>query len=465
MRLMKRLTLALALTSLLATGAAAPSQAKVSPETVFSYDDKNVRVKVYSRDVGEAKNHPVFKYGDLINRAIRYKNANPGEDVRIKFAMYKIGQKVYVGFNPDHSSYGFVKGNDHGGDHSEKLIYSLVKAAYNQVYVDFVYHKNDTSGDVLAYLNGFMENATHTDPSKKVKDYLRVRKVSWGNEAHQQMHAKFMTVSHYAGDHGQRIADTVFASTANVDDHTTGGIPANKDWVQSGILINEHPELMQSFNRYFDLIYDNAYDQSAFHAAVRQAHASGTLNYDDRHFSTYFTPIPLSPAGNYTYVPETGDGSPSNGNAWDTQFNPVAKYVSQMATVSGDRYFKANVYHMKTDNFGQALYNRLNDIYQSSSPGLKHFRWVVGTNSYDHIFPTNKFNDIGIIKYPKSTHTKDILFAFSGESEYYTITGSANLKLDEHASKANASIVVKEYTTDHPVYNAYKDIYNYQYQK
>ncbi len=153
-----------------------------------------------------------------------------------------------------------------------------------------------------------------------------------------------------------------------------------------------------------------------------------------------------------------------NGNAWDTEFNPIAKYVDKMAEVPGNRYFKANVYHMKTDNFGQKLYNEMYDIYHSSDPGLKHFRWVVRTNSYDHVFPTDTFNNIGIIRYPTATHAKDFLFAFSGIREYYTITGSTNLKLDEYASKANASVVIKEYTLDHPVYDVYKDIYNYEYQ-
>ncbi len=440
------------------------SQAAVSPTASFNYDGKQVRVKVYSRNVGDTKNHPIFKYGDLINRAINYKSANPATDVRIKFATYKIGFQSYIGFNPAHSSYGYVKGNDHGGDHSEKLIYSIVKAAYHQIYIDFVYHKNNNSSDdVLAYLNSFMENPTITDPTKKVKNYLRVKQVLWGDESHQQIHSKFMTVSHYAGDSGQLIANTVYTATGNVDDHNNNGIPISKDWVQSGLLVNGHPELMQSFNQYFDLIYNHASNQSNFHTAVRQAHANGTLNYDDQHFSSYFMPIPILPAGNYTYIPETGDGSPSNGNAWDTNFNPIAKYVNRMSTVSGDRYFKANVYHLKTDNFGKKLYTEMNNIYSSQTPGLKHFRWVVNTNSYDHVFSTNNFNNIGIIKYPKPTHAKDVLFAFSGVSEYYTVTGSTNLKLDEHVSKANASIVIKEFTTDHPVYNAYKDIYNYQY--
>lgn len=454
----------LAITStLLLMVRAEPVTADVSPGVEFDYDGREVRVKVYSRDVGDEKNHPIFKYGDLINRAIDYKNANPSTDVRIKFTIYKIGPEAYVGFDPAHSSYGYVKGNDHGGTHSEKLMYSIVKAAKNEVFIDFAYHK-DSSGDVYGYVTGFLNDPTFTDPNKTVADYLNIEKVSWGNEAFQQMHAKFMTVSHYAGDGGQLIEDTVFLSTGNVDDHDNNGIPIGKDWVQSGILINGHSDLKSSFDTYFDLIYSNSGDQEDFQDAVRQQHASGALNYDDEHFSSFFYPIPLAPEGNYVYVPETGDGDPSNGNAWDPDFNAVAKYVDQMDSTSGNRYFKANVYHLKTDNFGEKLYSELEDIYNAPGSDVRHFRWVVRTNSYDHVFATSNFNNIGIIKYPSDTHAKDYLFALSGISEYYTITGSTNLKLDEYVSKANASVVVKEYDTSHPVYNAYKDIYNYQYQ-
>lgn len=439
--------------------------ASVSSPVTFDYNGKSVRVKVYSRDVGEAKDHPVFKYGDLINRAIAYKTSHPATDVQIRFAMYKIGLDSYVGFDPNDPSYGYVKGYDHGAAHSEKLAYSIVKAAAHQVHVDFVYQKDaDPAQSVYDYIDGFMDDPTAGDPNEQVGDYLNIRKVVWGSAAFQQMHSKFMTVSHYADDSGQLVADTVYTTTGNVDDHDSSGIPTGKDWVQSGMLINGHPELMESFDHYFSLIFAHADDQSDFQSAVRAAHAAGTLNYDDAHFSSYFFPIPVVPEGNYTYVPETGDGDPSNGNAWDPSFNPVAKYVDKMASAPGDRYFKANVYHLKTDNFGHKLYDELAGIYSSPSPGLKHFRLVVKTNSYDDVFATSNFNNIGIVKFPRLTHAKDYLFALSGLSEYYTVTGSTNLKLDEFASKANASVVVKEFTTDHPVYNAYKAVYEYQYE-
>ncbi|WP_316839198.1 hypothetical protein [Pedobacter gandavensis] len=433
--------------------------AAISTESTFDYDGRSVRVKAYSRNVGDTKNSPIFKYGDLLNRAISYKNAHPETDVKVKFAMYKIGFNSYVGFNPADASYGFVKGNDHGAESSEKLIYSIVKAALNQVQVDFVY-QFDVSESVYNYINGYMEDPCTTDPTKKVKDYLRMRKVSWGTEAYQQMHAKYMTVSHYTGDSGD-VLNTVFGTTGNVDDHGTNGIPTAKDWVQSGMLINGHAELMTSFNKYFDLIYANNTNQADFHSAVRAMHSTNSLNYDDLHFSSYFTPIPVSPAGNY--VAGQPDSSAVQGDAWDTSFNPVAKYVSQMASVPGDRYLKVNMYHLKMDNYGKRFYNELAQIYLSPVTGLKHFRMLAKENSYQSVRPLEVFNNIGIMRYIKPTHAKNLTFAFSGISTYYTLTGSTNLKLDENASKANTTLVVKEYTTDHPVYNAYKDIFEYQF--
>ncbi len=432
----------------------------VSSQKDFVYDGKTVNVTVYSRDAGDTQNHPVFKYGDLINRAINYKNANPSANVVIRFVIYKIGENSYIGFDPsDPASYGYVKGYDHGGASSEKLIYSIARAAYNQVYVDFVYHK-DVSGNTESYLSSFMNNSCYTDPLKKVGDYLRVRKISWGSESYQQMHSKFMTVSHYASDDGSLISDTVYLTTTNIDDHDNNGIPIDKDWVQSGMLINGHPELKDSFDNYFNIIFDNYNSQSNFHIAVRGAHADNSLNYDDYHFSSYFYPIPENPAGNYT---PGDDGGAANGNGWDTGFNPVAKYVEMMALTSGSRYLKTDVYHLKMDNFGKKLYDRLEEIYNVSDGDTKSFKFVVNTNTYENTYPLSNFNNIGTIKEPRPTHAKDSIFALSGIKEYFTITGSANFKLDAYCSKANNSLVVKEYTTEHPVYNEYKAIFEYQY--
>ncbi len=143
--------------------------ASVSPSFQFQYDDKNVRVKIYDRDVGDSKNHAIFKYGDLIQRAIQYKSDHPETDVHIKFAIYKIGDQAFIGINPnDSTTYAYVRGHNFGGSHTENLVDLIVKAALNEVYVDFVYHKENTSSqDIYGYIDSFMNEPTVTDPSKK----------------------------------------------------------------------------------------------------------------------------------------------------------------------------------------------------------------------------------------------------------------------------------------------------------
>ena len=451
---------------MLATGFAGSVQAAVSDPIPFRYDGKDVRVKIYSRDVGDTANSPVFKYGDLLNRAIRYKDAHPEAAVTVKFAMYTMAHDVYIGFNPDDpASYGRVENNDFGGANSEKLSYSLVKAAMHKVKVDFAYQNDPDPAPetVIDYLGGLLDEPCVGDATCQVGDYLKARKVTWGGASAQQMHAKYMTVSHYLGDGGEAVTGTTYTTTTNIDHHNDAGIPDGPiepdepgnsdthDWVQSGTLVNGHPQLMQAYDRYFQKIYDNATDQAAFHESVRDAHALGQLNYDDTHFSAYFFPIPEGRA-----------------DAWDTAFNPIAKYVGEMGKVSGDRYLKVNVYHLKTDDFGKRLYEELKKIHDSSSPGLKHFRFVVKTNTGDDLWSLkDHYGTIGKVWYyeddgtVKKTHTKNTMFAFSESQQYFSITGSTNLKADENNSKANSSLVVKEFTADHPVYNEYKKIYEY----
>ncbi len=434
----------------------------------FDYDGKAVKVTVYSRDAGDAINPVVFKYGDLINRAINYKASNPAVDVEIRFAIYKIGEKAYIGITPsDSTSYGYVAGYDHGGARSENLIDLIVKAAYNGVKMDFVYQE-DVSGNTESYLNSFMNDPCASDPSKKVSDYLRIRKITWGSESYQQMHSKFMTVSHYASDDDSLVSDTVYMTSADVEDYDNKGIPVGADWVQSGTLINGHPELKDSYDSYFNIIFNNYDSQTNFHASVRTAHSGASLNYDDTYFSSYFYPIPESPAGTYT---PGDDGAAANCNGWDEDFNPYAKYIEEMAVApatDSSRYLKTNVYHLQMDNFGKKFYDRLDDIYNDPVAKTKGFRLVVNTNGFESVYPLDNFNNIdggadgGVeMVEPVPTNAKDTTFAFSGPKYYYSITGSANYKLDAFCSKANNIVVIKEFTSAHPVYNEYKAIFGY----
>lgn len=470
-------------------------------------------VKIYSRDVGDVENHVVFKYGDLINRAISYKENNPSTDVNIKFAIYKIGDKSYVVFDPDHTKYGGVYGNDEAADSSEKLIFSMVKAARRKVNIDFVYHKDnldnsnackaDRSDNVWNYLNSRIEPSDSTDTDvpgarELVSDYLSVTRVDWEYSAHEQMHSKFMTVSHY-DDGSTGKLNTTYISTSNVDDHI-GSIPDGKDWVHSGTLVNGNQGLYDAHNSYFDLITNNYTSHSSFVSDVRNQHASDNLNYDDGSFSAYFFPIPSSPNGNYYSI--LTDWDASNATGWETQYNPFAKYADSLSVSrNGGRYIKGNIYHMKWDNFTKAFRDKLEDEYDNRNTShTTSFKFLVSINSNADNDTSNNGTIPGKCKSYKDnygdgiqklkdefadanatirnqdndtvdvvkatgvkTHSKDMIFAFSQHSRYASITGSTNFKLDAVTSKANHSLVIKEFTTAHPVYNEFKKIFEYQY--
>lgn len=489
------------------------AKTKVASRVSSSKSIGSSHVKIYSRNIGDQENHVVFKYGDLINRAISYKENNPNKNVNIKFAVYKIGEKSYVVFDPNDTKYGGVYGNDEAGSASEKLIFSLVKAARRKVNVDFIYHKDnldnsnackaDRSDNVWNYLTSRIEATDSTDVGvvgerELVSDYLSVTRMDWEYAAHEQMHSKFMTVSHYDDD-GSGKFNTVYVSTSNVDDHV-GAIPYKKDWVHSGTLINENIGLYNAHNNYFDIIKNNYTSHSSFVNAVRAEHASNGLNYHDSNFSAYFFPIPLSPNGNYN--PNLDDWDTSNATGWDTQFNPFARYTDSLSNSrNGGRYIKGNIYHMKWDNLTKTFRDKLKNEYDNRNTAhTTSFKFLVSINSNadddtsnnttqpskcksysdsygegiqklknefvgtNAIIRNQNINEVDTLKLTGvKTHSKDMIFAFSQYSRYASITGSTNFKLDAVTSKANHALVIKEYTTVHPIYNEFKYIFEYQF--
>ena len=440
-----------------ATAVAGTANAAVSDPITIDYGGKHVTVKIYSRDNGDTKDSPMFKYADLLNRAARYKDAHPGTDVQVRFAMYTFSYDSYAGVNPDDpATYGYVKDNDFGGANSEKLVTSIWKAAAHKVHVSFLYQNDsprETPGRVRDELAARMSEPCADGSGCHVSDYLDARKVEWGsNDGLEQMHAKYMTVNHYLGDSGGDVADTTYVTTGNIDDHMPDGTPfhnssTNYDWVQSGTLVNGHAELAAAYNRYFQLIHDN-YDQKQadFQAAVRAAHAQGTLNYDDERFSAYFYPMPTG----------ASDG-------WNPVFNPIAKYVDQMGAVTGNRYLKMNMFYITKESYGQRLRDKLTAIQNAPGTDERQFRFVFQKSQADGgvDWVKNAFGPpLGKVT-EAETHAKNTQFAFSGPKQYYCVTGSANLASSEVNSKANTNLVIKEFTTEHPVYNEFKKVYEY----
>lgn len=419
-------------------------------------------LKVYEYDPqGDAQDHVAFKYSDLLNRAISYKVDNPTETIEVKFSMYKMERDVYVGFDPaDAATYGFVKDSDFGGDHSEKLIWSVVKAAKNKVHVKLVYH-NPTSDDISSYIAGFMNDYCEGSVTEKVSDYLQYRHIeNWeapvlGVDTLVQMHNKFMLVNKYASN-----TNTIYITSNNIDLHTSTGRPISaKNWTQCGTLVWNNAGLYQAYSRYFDKIFDNYNNVQAFWAAVRTGgtynHANGNLNYSDGTFSAYFYPIPVTSTN--------GNMDSASHDAWVPQFNPVATITNDMILATSQaRYVKMNMYNLKTaDPFGTKLIARLLDLKNSGSNTDIKCHINEDTQDPDGSTLTAAMSFADAFIYGVNTHCKNYTYAFStgGTLKYYSITGSTNAKKSEYCFKANNDLVIKETSTTHPVYDEFKTVF------
>lgn len=419
-------------------------------------------LKVYAYDPqGDAQDHVAFKYSDLLNRAATYKTEHPTETVEVKFSMYKLERDVYVGFDPsDDATYGYVKNTDFAGDSSEKLIWSVIKAAKNKVNVKLVFH-NPTSDDISAYINGYLNDYCYGSTTEKVSDYLQYhRMVNWeapvgGVDTLVQQHNKFMLVNKYA-----TYTNALYLTSNNIDLHTSTGRPiAAKDWTQCGTLLWNNAGLYTAYSRYFDKIFDNYNNVENFWAAVRTGgtynHANGNLNYTDGTFSAYFYPIPLTATN--------GNMNDSTHDAWVPAFCPVASITNEMILATGQaRYVKMNMYNLKTsDPFGDKLIDRLHDLKNSGTN--TDIKCHINEDTYDpdgsDLTAALSFADELI--HNVATHCKNYTYAFStgGTLKYYTITGSTNAKKSEYCFKANSDLVIKETSSTHPVYDEFKTIF------
>lgn len=103
--------------------------------------------------------HVIAKYSDLLQKAIAYKAAHPGDTVEVRFVTYRMSRDLYVGFNPSASTtYLKVSNTDFAGADSEKLIYSFCKAAQAGIIVKMIIHKAGESAvtldNITDYLHG-----------------------------------------------------------------------------------------------------------------------------------------------------------------------------------------------------------------------------------------------------------------------------------------------------------------------
>ena len=395
----------------------------------------------------------IFTYGDLINRAIQAKKANPKLNVTIDFAIYRMARRVYIGFDSsDPETFRTVTGYDHGKGKTEKLLYSLLKAARAEVRVRLLVQKDGRGGadsddisDLTDYLN---------DPDNWGGEYgdksmhLAFRHVTWGVGSSQQMHNKFMLLSYVEDREGTVHHSCTYTTTANIDPWL-GPVP-KKNLMQTGIVVLDHAPLHQHYRRYFNLLWKHCGDYGAFKKAVLDAHrADETLNYSnpgDPCIKAYFYPVK---------------------DAWDPSFNPVAEMLQLLPQMRHEeRFIKMNMAFLRKD-FWEEFCTRV-------PSGQGQSRLNVAIKTHDDGSQTGVFGIQPGVNYPawvnshenrRKTHAKNIQFMVYGEDEkkrHVSITGSVNAKGNGYLCKANNALML----TDPPgegskaMYSAFRAMFN-----
>ena len=311
----------------------------------------------------------LFKYGELVDRATAYKRAISGtaddHNVTVDFAVYKLALYVWACVDPSLSSYGTVAGHSSGcGSKSAantKLIYKMVQAAREGVFVRVIYHNPDGVKRSPYYdvIWDYLSNTVSSLP-----DTFEVHRADWEKgDTSGQMHNKFMLVSHL----DKATSHATFVTTANVDyfgnDKYEKRAPSSNPtfpkagYAQSGILVSNETGLFDAYRRYFEIVWDhtlpasqvggvqacNGPERCRLHLYKDAMIANADINYvsPDGKVQAFFYPVP--------------------GQIWNASTNAVAKVTEQMRNddVNPSRYLKIGMYHLKNGSFVTALADRL----------------------------------------------------------------------------------------------------------
>lgn len=415
--------------------------------TTYTLGEENVKIDIYQREVGEPDDSPTFAIGDTIMKAIAYKKANLTEDVEINLAIYRIYHNTAAYYVPNTVDYG--KMTNLSEDETKECIrisYAMVKAAQWGIETNFIFHVDN--GKTIPYMNKFLNDVCFHDSSKKVKDYLKIRKCEWPTDVSTmsyQMHSKQFIVSDYLDHDGQEYHDAVWASSANIDQYTSfSKMPIDyKDWAHSGFMISNNSELYKQNELFFDITFENYNNRERFGEQVQTQKALGNLKYEDEHIEMYFTPM----SRDYT-------------DAWNIDDNPVAKYMERLANCKGEFALYINMYSFSEHSYTERVVECIERAFANNPDTNNIFSLTVndGLGGRDDIALT--LSQYGEIRFDIKTHAKDYIFYFGDTNEYVVITGSANLCEGEALWKSNQTAVFKEYGDVHPIFDTFVEYYN-----
>ena len=444
--------------------------------TYANINGKTVTAEGFFKLMNESLHNPNTGMGLLIYQCIQYKLAHPEEDVKITFSSYRTSVTTSVCVLPESKYYGYARSlfginyDEHG---FVRISYMLTEAARMGIEVTLVnqlpsYGCNhyDPSTGKLKYRNHinyepYYAQALKSDcynkyaPGKKVSDFMKYTRVGWNveNKGEDMQHLKSCTVSHYLATDGTVHRNAVFFSSSNLDEISGQGRNGHNG-TQSGVIISDHDDLYRVTYNYTQLMYQYRGKEQIYQLrrymkeqnekqmaliksgkgnqipADKQIVYLGTAN--DPVFELYFTPI--------------GGGVDS----WDTEYNPIAKYVSKLTTSEDYIEFSMGMayYSDTSSNLCYTFENVLEKAYcENPNP---HNKITVYAKEYEPrgIADLSLGKQIGYRNIRPSTgsHCKDMIMSYkeNGVRHNVCLLSSCNFGSYAYSYRTNSILVINE---------------------
>lgn len=444
------------------------------------YNDINgrtVTVDTLFRKYKEALNDPNFSMAALIYQCIRYKLANPEQDVDLAFTSFRVSPTAAACLNPNSPYYGYVHSlytSDYDDNGFVRIVYLLVEAAKLGIDVTIVGHLN--SYDVKQYNPSTGKTSYKAEPSYRkyfndrmsypcyekyakgdtVGDHMLFRPVDWvqsDKTATDVMHTKICAVSHYLDNNGREHEYGVWFSSTNLDANDYRGYNGNGG-SQAGVIITGHEKIYNTAKNYVALtaqyngkeglfeLRQKASALSTYQAELILAGREDEIPEDeqiiylgtknDKVFELYFTPL----GGEY--------------DTWDLVNNPYCKYVQELYDSTG--YV---VVSWSNPNFyeTQHIPSTIMDVFRDKFITNKNVKNRLNIRCKDAVFEgfsaLKVGTDIGFKNIKTSwqqVHEKDLLMSYelNGERKYVSILNSCNFHVGAMYYQTNQILVIKE---------------------
>ena len=442
--------------------------------TYANINGKTVTAESLFRVYNESSSDPNNGLGLLIYQCIQYKRAHPEEDVKITFSSYRTSCTAAVCVIPESKYYGYMR-SLYGTDYDEhgfvRISFMLTEAARMGIEVTMVNQLNSyavkqynpatgktksrSSLNFKTYFNQALKSDCYDSyaPGKKVSDFMNCVNVGWNvtDKTADMQHVKSATVSHYLATDGTEHQSAVFLSSANLDDNNYKGCNGNNG-AQSGVIISDHDDVYRVTYNYMQLMakYPGQEDMFELRKVVNEMNEEqaaliksgredeipqdeqiiylGTEN--DPVFEMYFTPL---------------GGSV---DAWDTEFNPVCKYIDKFANSEDYVEFIWNEFGFGKGLLSDTMAQKFEEVY-CGRPNINNKIAIrVDDFNTDEIQKLALGSEIGYrsISDGKNIHSKDLLMSYveDGVRHNVSLLTSCNFYPIAFNYRTNSILVINE---------------------